>query len=137
MIFVSSFNSVGRSGGLALFWRVSFNCHILNYSSNHITVEVRDSNFVRWYLTGYYGYPEGRRRRAAWDFLHHLSSHIFGLWGILGDFNDIFDGCEKRGSNRRPNWLINGFRHAVVMSGLSDVPVEGYLSRHFSEIKAI
>jgi len=28
----------GRSGGIALFWRNSFNCKILNYSQNHIIV---------------------------------------------------------------------------------------------------
>ncbi|KEH33512.1 endonuclease/exonuclease/phosphatase family protein [Medicago truncatula] len=45
---------------------------------------------------------------------------------ILGDFNDIMDASEKRGRNLRANWLINGFRQAVLDSGLVDVPVEGY-----------
>ena len=105
---------------------MSFNCHIHNYSNNHITVKVQDSNSVTWYLTSYYGYPKGGRRRVVWDFLRQLSSHIVGLWCILRDFNNILDGYEKRGSNRRPNWLVNGFRQAVVDSSLSDVPVEGY-----------
>jgi exonuclease III len=36
------------------------------------------------------------------------------------------DASEKRGRNLRSNWLINGFRHAVLESGLVNVPVEGY-----------
>lgn len=36
------------------------------------------------------------------------------------------DASEKRGRNLRPSWLINGFRQAVLDSGLVYVPVEGY-----------
>lgn len=36
------------------------------------------------------------------------------------------DDSEKRGRATRPRWLINGFRQAVLDSGLSDVPLEGY-----------
>lgn len=92
-----SVNSIGHSGDLALFWRASFNCQIINYSTNHITVERQDANHGNWRITGYYGYPEGGRRRAAWDFLQHLSSQFVGLWCIFGDFNDILDDGEKRG----------------------------------------
>jgi hypothetical protein len=54
----------GRSGRLALFWQNSFLCTVLNYSANHINVEVNDLNKGNWQFTGYYGFPEGRRRRA-------------------------------------------------------------------------
>jgi hypothetical protein len=33
---------------------------------------------------------------------------------------------EKKGRNERPNWLVNGFRQAVLDAGLSDVQMEGY-----------
>jgi hypothetical protein len=36
------------------------------------------------------------------------------------------DASEKRGRTTRSPWLINGFRQAVLDSGLSDVPVTGY-----------
>jgi hypothetical protein len=55
-----------------------------------------------------------------------LSSEYAGPWCIFGDFNDIMDSSEKRGLTSRPQWLINGFRQAVLDAGLSDVPVEGY-----------
>lgn len=73
----------------------------------------------------YYGYPNGGRRQAAWDFLRQLSNQFTGPWCNFCDFNDILDASEKRGRTTRPPWLINGFRQAVLDAGLSDVPIEG------------
>jgi exonuclease III len=130
--YVLGFNScfsvdrVGRSGGFAMFWNSSHNCQLLDYSQNHISVEVIDIDRGNRRLTGYYGYPNGGRRRASWDFLRTLSHQSSLPWCIFGDFNDIMDDSEKRGSISRSRWLINGFRQAVLDSGLSDVPVHGY-----------
>jgi hypothetical protein len=77
-------------------------------------------------LTGYYGYPNGGQRRASWDFLRTLSHQSNLPWCIFGDFNDIMDANEKRGSTTRPPWLINGFRQAVLDAGVSDISVTGY-----------
>jgi hypothetical protein len=87
---------------------------------------VIDTDRGNWRLTGYYGYPNGGRRRASWDFLRTLSNQSALPWCIFGDFNDIMDANEKRGRTARSPWLINGFRQAVLDSGLSDVPVNGY-----------
>jgi hypothetical protein len=59
--FHSSFSvdRVGRSGGLAMFWQSSIDCSILDYSQNHISVEISDTNRGNWRLTGFYGYPNG------------------------------------------------------------------------------
>jgi len=119
-------SSIGRSGGLALFWQNSFNCTVLNYSNNHINVEVNDSSRGHWQLTGFYGFPESGQRRDSWNFLRSLSNNISLPWCILGDFNDILDVNEKRGGFVRVRWLINGFRHAVSDAGLVDVFMEGY-----------
>jgi hypothetical protein len=89
-------------------------------------MEIIDTDRGNWRLTGYYGYPNGGRRRASWDFLRTLSQQYPLLWCILGDFNDIMDASEKRGRTTRSPWLINGFRQAVLDSGLPDIPVEGY-----------
>jgi hypothetical protein len=43
----------GRGGGLVLFWRTSFNCHLVDFSNNHITVEIIDYVLGIWRLTGY------------------------------------------------------------------------------------
>ena len=85
-------------------------------------------------MTGYYGYPNGGRRTTAWNFLQQLSNQFSGPWCIFGDFNDILDASEKRGRNTIPQWLINGFRQAVIDSGLADVPVEGYSYTWFKSL---
>jgi exonuclease III len=121
-----SVDRVGRSGGLALFCQLSINCQLIDYSHNHITVEIVDNEKGPWRLTDYYGYPNGGRRRASWDFLRLLSNQYALPWCIFGDFNDIMDASEKRNRTMRSNWLINGFRQAVIDCGVSDVPMEGY-----------
>jgi hypothetical protein len=114
-------NSTGRSGGLALYWNTSFNCTVINYSNNHISVRIDDHAMGPWQFTGYYGFPEGGRRRNAWDYLHGLARDVSLPWCIGGDFNDILFEHEKSGMTDRAYWLINWFRQAVTDSGLTDV----------------
>jgi hypothetical protein len=45
----------GRGGGVAVLWRNSLNCTITNYSSNHIDIEVEDTQRGKWRLTGFMG----------------------------------------------------------------------------------
>jgi len=129
-----SVDRTGRGGGLALFWRTSFNCQLIDYSNNHIIVEIVDDVLGTWRLNGYYSYPNGGRRTAAWDFLRQLSVQFAGPLCIFGDFNDILDDSEKRGRNTKPRWLINGFRQAILDSGLSGVQVEGYSFTWFKSL---
>ncbi|XP_024640472.1 uncharacterized protein [Medicago truncatula] len=116
---------VGRGGGVALFWRNTINCSIVNYSSNHISAKIEESN-GHWIFTGFYGYPEASRRRDSWNFLRRLASNINLPWCLMGDFNDILHADEKKGRATRPNWLIRGFRQAVQDANLVDVHMEGY-----------
>jgi hypothetical protein len=116
----------GRGGGIAIMWNNSLKCHIMNYSLNHIDIEVVDESRGNWRLIGFYGYPEGGRRRDSWNFLRQLSRNSQLPWCIIGDFNDILSSDEKRGRNDRPDWLINGFREAVEEAGLLDIEWVGY-----------
>ncbi|KAL2957430.1 hypothetical protein AAZX31_18G147900, partial [Glycine max] len=52
----------GRSGGLALFWKDPFNCHLLNFSSNFINVQVHHIGHPSWRRAGFYGILERQRR---------------------------------------------------------------------------
>ncbi|PNX96248.1 endonuclease/exonuclease/phosphatase family protein, partial [Trifolium pratense] len=86
----------------------------------------RNTQRGMWRLTGFYGYPEGARRRDSWNFIRRLAQDSHLPWCIIGDFNDILSVNEKKGRNERPNWLIDGFRKAIIDAGLSDVHMEGY-----------
>ena len=98
-----SIDRVGRGGGLSLYWRSSISRQIVDYSNNHITVEILDDEKGIWRLTGYYGYPNVGRRQAARDFLRQLSQQSTRPLCIFGDFNDIMDASEKRGRTNRSN----------------------------------
>jgi hypothetical protein len=135
--FCFTVNREGRGGGLALYWNSSFNCSITNYSQNHIDIEVVDTCHGNWRLTGYYGFPGSGRRRAAWNFLKQLSQLSTLPWCVVGDFNDILAPSEKKGRNERASWLINGFRSAVLDSGLSDVHMEGYPFTWFKSLGTV
>lgn len=110
-----SVDRTDRGDNLALFLRTTFNCQIVNFSNNHGNVDIVDTTSVCGNLPATRVTLMGHRR-AAWDFLLRLYSQINAPWCIFGDFNDILDA----------NWLINGFRQAVLDFGLSDVPVDGY-----------
>lgn len=50
--------SEGRSGGLALMWRVKIDIRLLNYSKNHVHASVEDGNTHKWLLMRIYGHPK-------------------------------------------------------------------------------
>ncbi|GAU37344.1 hypothetical protein TSUD_395250 [Trifolium subterraneum] len=102
----------GRSGGLAVFWKDSSKCRVLNYTRNFINMLVEDEQWGEWRLTCYYGYPERSRRRDAWC--------------IIGDFNDLLSQADKKGIHPHPNGLCMGFRQAVSDCDLTDIPIEGH-----------
>jgi hypothetical protein len=55
----------GRSEGLAIMWRDTVKCRVMNYSRNFINIIVEDGEKGEWRLTCYYGYPERNHRRMA------------------------------------------------------------------------
>ncbi|GAU43270.1 hypothetical protein TSUD_36200 [Trifolium subterraneum] len=89
----------GKSGGLAVFWKDSSKCRVLNYTRNFINMLVEDEQWGEWRLTCYYGYPERSRRRAAWDLLRALGNMSSIPWCIIGDFNDLLSQADKKGSS--------------------------------------
>jgi exonuclease III len=132
-----SVNRQGRGGGLSFMWRSSFNCSITSFSANHVDVEVVDNIIGNWRLTGFYGFPDNGRRRESWNFLRQLAQVSNLPWCVLGDFNDILSPSEKKGRTDRAPYLINGFRSAVLDSGLADVHMEGYLYTWFKSLGTV
>lgn len=58
---------VGRSGGLALMWKMEMNVEIQNYTRRHINAIVKDKDGgVQWKFTGFYGHPESAKRKESW-----------------------------------------------------------------------
>jgi hypothetical protein len=91
---------LGKSGGLALFWKNSRELQIQNFSSRHInaTVSLTGSVFS-WTLNYFYGHPKQGQRESSWQLLAFLSSLSNQAWICIGDFNEIIDNSEKSGGS--------------------------------------
>jgi exonuclease III len=83
-------DSVGISGGLALFWKDGDELEIQNYSRRHINAivkQVANANF--WKLTFFYGHLDWTKRHESWALLRHLKIFNPEPWLVLGDFNEV------------------------------------------------
>ena len=88
---------IGRSGGLALFWKDEAGVAIQNYSLCHIHAVINLPNMSKWTFTGFYRHPETHKRCEAWCLLKYLKSKESGPWLCAGDFNEILSSSEKVG----------------------------------------
>ncbi len=117
--------SLGRSGGLALLWKVEADVVIQNFSQHHIDAHVDSKQANCWRLTGFYGRPEHHRRRESWALLKHLSGMDGLPWCCLGDFNEILRVNEKYGGRERSLRQILDFQEAVNTCNLVDLGFHG------------
>jgi hypothetical protein len=117
---------VGRSGGLALFWRVAEELEIQNFSRRHINAIIRTAdNDVPWKLTGFYGHPDPSKRMESWSLLSFLKNFAPIPWLCVGDFNEITHQAEKSGACRRRESQMEGFCNALDDCHLGDLGFTG------------
>lgn len=91
-----------RVVGIAMLWRESLKISILNYSSNHINVEVFDEEKEKhWILTGVHGFPEEKNKRKTWQLIKSLKVNYDEKWICIWGFNDILAENEKQGGKCR------------------------------------
>lgn len=103
--------SVGRSGGLALFCSSEAVMEIINFSRRHIYAKVLTaSRGLLWKLTSFYGHPEASKRHEAWSLLRFLASLTPSPWVCVGDFNELLDLSKKYGAYGRPRTPMEAFK---------------------------
>jgi hypothetical protein len=118
-------DSIGRSGGLCLFWMESMDIGLISFSNFHIDVQVASVDNSRWRMTGFYGHLETSQRHHAWSLLRRIHAMSDLPWIVIGDFNEILDDSEKIGGLQRPRWQIENFRAALDDCGLQDIGFSG------------
>lgn len=105
---------VGRSGGLALFWKDKHSVVLQSYSRRHICVTIQNlGTSPPWKFTGFYGHLDRTQQDESWKLLRYLKRLQPLTWLVLGDFNDIVDNLEKVGGNPRTEHQLKGFREAI------------------------
>ena len=101
--YIFGVDSMGRSSGLLLLWKINFKVTIQNYSQHHINAVVASNGAMPdWKFTGFYGNPDTTKRNESWDLLRHLNNFQPTPWLCMGDFNEIVNLSEKKGTVIRP-----------------------------------
>ncbi|XP_060960728.1 uncharacterized protein LOC133031275 [Cannabis sativa] len=121
-----SVEAQGRKGGLALFWKISSEAHLLGYSNNHIDMEISITGYAKWRLTGFYGEPQRSLRATTWNLLRDIAAESTLPWCVIGDFNNITSNGDVKGGRPYPDTLINGFNLALCDCRLDELALGGY-----------
>jgi hypothetical protein len=118
---VFAVSSIGRSGGLVMFWKNEINMDIFPYSQYHIGAVVSSSSEEPWRLTYVYGEAQVSERHKTWDMLKFIksSSPLSRLY--IGDFNEVLLWEEHMGVRERSNTQIQAFRDIVDICKLMDL----------------
>lgn len=121
-----SMDCVGHSNGIGILCKTTSQVTLLNFSQNHVNLEVVDDMYGSFRHIGFYGYPKRQRRLAFWDFLQSLAVGSNIPWCSVGDFNDMLSQDDKKDSVEHPQHLFKGFRQAIMDCSLHDVPMQGF-----------
>uniref|UniRef100_A0A803QIZ5 DUF4283 domain-containing protein n=1 Tax=Cannabis sativa TaxID=3483 RepID=A0A803QIZ5_CANSA len=121
-----SVDAIGRSGGLAIFWKITDEAQLLNYTQNHISLEIHLPNLSPWRLTGFYGEPNRSFRSRTWTLIRTLYSESQLPWCVIGDLNNISSNDDKRGGRPYPSSLIQGSQDVLHDCHLHDLELRGY-----------
>lgn len=118
-------DKVGRGGGLAVLWKQTMSCKIMDSSNNYINVYFMERNSPSWRLTCFYGFPERTRRQESWDFLRQIAAKDSIPWCVFGDFNELLYATDKKGQHPHPQNLFDGFRAAIDDFNLLELDLMG------------
>ena len=102
---------VGRSGGLAIFWRNGVKFHLRTTSRLYIDGDVEEADGFTWRLTVFYGEPKSDQKELSWRALRTLNAGRRHPWLCLGDFNEILFSHEKEGVclDHKSAWIGSGW----------------------------
>ncbi|XP_038971684.1 uncharacterized protein LOC120104507 [Phoenix dactylifera] len=118
--------SQGLSGGIVALWkRGGATVDVFHNCSQQVLMIISAPNAAPWVLSGVYASTDHRTRRVLWDELTHLIAQ--GLpTAIVGDFNCILEGSEKRGGRAFSDTVDRReFRDFLSRNGLVDLGFSG------------
>ncbi|KAG7582623.1 Zinc knuckle CX2CX4HX4C [Arabidopsis suecica] len=114
----------GLSGGLALFWKASYEVEVLHSDKRIIDTKIKLGSL--WFFTSFvYGDPVCQLRQDVWDNLINIGLTRNEPWFVVGDLNGIWDNSEKLGGPARDESSFFPFRNMVQDCRLRDIPFSG------------
>ncbi|GKB87478.1 RNA-directed DNA polymerase, eukaryota, partial [Tanacetum coccineum] len=119
--------SIGYSGGILCVWDPRFfvkdNSTIYDLFLVVSVTWVPTSTKLR--INSVYAPQNLSDRKMLWDYIHHLIDSWDGECVILGDFNEVRFEQEMYGTAFNLHGA-NAFNNFITMTGLVDLPLEGY-----------
>ena len=120
------FSSIGKSRGLALFWKEGVTVMVQTYSQTHIDALVDGGADVGWWhFPGFYGNSDIAKHPESWAKLKYLKGTSTLPWLTIGDFNEITGASEKEGGSDRPRQQMMNFIETINACGLRDLGYNG------------
>jgi exonuclease III len=116
---------VGRSGGMALWWREGVDVSVRPWCQYYIDAKISLDGRV-WRFTGIYGEPRTELRHRTWEALRYLRRQDDLPWICAGDFNEILRQDEQIGGNPRNEGQMQAFRDCLLDCGFTDLGYTGY-----------
>ena len=117
---------VGRSGGLALWWRDNLAMQVLSGCKNMILVNGSCLSLSFNYKACFIYGPHSREERSMlWRKLTRHSLASVGPFMVIGDFNIIGDISDKQGGSCNISKRVEEFQEFINASNLFDVPFNG------------
>ncbi|KAF8115390.1 hypothetical protein N665_0027s0006 [Sinapis alba] len=121
---VYNVNPVGRSGGLALFWKSSVNIDFLHVDKNLLDVQVQ-FGALNFFVSCVYGAPLVKNRAMVWEKISRLGVGRKEQWCMFGDFNDILNNEEKLGGPQIGDSVFKPFGDMIHCCDMAELPSNG------------
>ncbi|CAI9114997.1 OLC1v1015827C1 [Oldenlandia corymbosa var. corymbosa] len=114
-------DSVGHSGGLALFWCDRVQLTVLSQSSNFIVAKVTEATGFDWVAVFLYGLPSAQGRTDFWNQLNNIISALYLPCIILGDFNQVVNQEDKHSGHQVRETDTRPLRKLLITNELDEL----------------
>ena len=119
-------SSVGRSGGIALFWEESLLVDLITISNKIIDVSVQECPSSQpWRITFIYGEPRVEDRHLTWELMKRIKYRSDKPWIVVGDFNEAMWQFEHFSETKRGERQMEAFRDTLAICDLFDLGFSG------------
>ena len=121
---VFTVNSIGVSGGLALFWKKSVRVNVIMSDKNMIDCLVNFGEFS-FFLSCIYVEHATDGGSVVWEKLSRLGCGRKEPWCMVGDFNALRNNGEKYGGPTRPLSLFQPFADMLKTYSMEELGSRG------------
>jgi len=119
-------SSLGRSGGIALFWDESLKVDLITITNKLIDIKVQESpSAIPWRISFIYGEPRAEDRHLTWELLKRIRLRSDRPWVIMGDFNEVMWQFEHFSETRRNERRMEAFRDVLAECDMHDLGFTG------------